>query len=322
MDSPQPQLVIIGDIGADLVMGPIAAWPQIGTETLMDRSELRGGGSAGNAALAIRHLGLQARLISAVGNDDFGRWLREQFHGLHTALQVCEVETTVSVGIMHSCGERTFFTTRGHLEHLSYAHVLEHLPPASVPGSIVLLSGVFLLPSLRARYPALLARIKALGYEIALDTGWPGHQWDAATRLEVEGWIARCDHLLINELEATSITETPDLEAAMQGLAGLLPPGASLVVKAGPRGALGIQQGVRLESAAQQATIFDTIGAGDSFNAGYLLARLRGASLRQAMDAGCESAAAILVRFPRRQIQAGELAACVAKSIQQEGEIA
>lgn len=322
MDSPHPPLTIIGDIGADLVMGPIAAWPQIGTETIMERSELRGGGSAGNAALAIRHLGLNATLISAIGNDDFGRWLGEQFHGLQTALQVCEVETTVSVGIMHACGERTFFTTRGHLEHLSYPHVIEHLAPAPRPGSIVLLSGVFLLPALRSRYPDLLAHIKSLGYGIALDTGWPGHHWDAATRREVEGWIAQCDHLLINELEATSIAETTDLDAALHSLAGLLPAGAALVVKAGPRGAIGMQHGVRHESPARPAAIFDTIGAGDSFNAGYLLARLRGASMRQAMDAGCDSAAAILVRFPRRQIRAGELGACVADSVQQEGEIA
>ena len=51
MDSQR--LTIIGDIGIDLVMGPVSGWPRLGTETMMERSELRPGGSAANAALAV-----------------------------------------------------------------------------------------------------------------------------------------------------------------------------------------------------------------------------------------------------------------------------
>jgi ribokinase len=54
--------------------------------------------------------------------------------------------------------------------------------------------------------------------------------------------------------------------------------------------------------------IFDTIGAGDSFNAGYLLARLDGAGLAEALAAGCQAATAIIARFPRRSIAPGDLA--------------
>jgi ribokinase len=60
--------------------------------------------------------------------------------------------------------------------------------------------------------------------------------------------------------------------------------------------------------AAPQATIFDPIGAGDSFNAGYLLARLNGADLATAVASGCQAASAIISRFPRRTIGRGELA--------------
>ncbi|MDC8784232.1 carbohydrate kinase family protein [Roseateles koreensis] len=305
-------LLIVGDIGVDLVMGPIAAWPQIGTESIMERSELRAGGSAGNAALAVRHLGRQAHLISAVGHDDFGNWLAQQFHGLQTSLQVCDTGTTVSVGIMHACGERSFFTTRGHLEHLSVAHVQANLPvPQPTPTQpLALLSGVFLAPGLRPHYPALLATLKAAGYQVALDTGWPPSSWDAALRAEVSGWLAHCDHLLINELEAKSIADIDDLDAAMAHLRTLLAPSASLVVKAGPRGAIGLEQGAPIECSSRRAAIFDTIGAGDAFNAGYLLARQSGAALAQAMQAGCDAAFHILSRFPRGQIKPGELAAC------------
>ena len=88
----------------------------------------------------------------------------------------------------------------------------------------------------------------------------------------------------------------------------MLKPGATLIVKTGERGAVGIQQGKRLEFGAEKLSVFDTIGAGDSFNAGYLLSRLNGGDLAQSLVAGCQAAASIISRFPRRQIRPGELA--------------
>jgi sugar/nucleoside kinase (ribokinase family) len=135
-----PQLSIVGDVGVDLVLGSLEGWPSIGTELLMPRSELRAGGSGANAALAARHIGQATRLISAVGNDHFGQWLAQQFAGVRTYLEVCDCETTVSVGLMHSCGERNFFTTHGHLQRLSIQHVLKHLQPATA-SAIALFTG-------------------------------------------------------------------------------------------------------------------------------------------------------------------------------------
>ena len=303
-----PQLSVVGDVGVDLVLGSLEGWPSIGTELLMPRSELRAGGSGANAALAARHIGQATHLISAVGNDHFGHWLAEQFSGIRSHLEVCDRETTISVGLMHSCGERNFFTTHGHLQQLSVQHVLKHLHATPVP-SIALFTAPFLLPHLRSRYADLLAEAASRGYRIALDTGWPPEGWD---RDEVLGWLPHCDHLLINELEARSIAGTKDLDDALTLIAKALKPGASLVVKVGARGALGIENGQRVVHDTEPADIFDTIGAGDAFNAGYLSARLRGSDLGESLAAGCRTARAILSRFPRKTIRAGEFADCVA----------
>jgi len=72
MDTNPTRLTIIGDVGVDVVMGPIGEWPRVGTETMMERSELRPGGTAANAALAVSYLGGKSRRVSAVGNEDFG----------------------------------------------------------------------------------------------------------------------------------------------------------------------------------------------------------------------------------------------------------
>ena len=304
----QRRLIIIGDVGVDLVLGAISGWPRIGTETLVERSELRAGGSAGNAALAVSYLGGDSQLLSVVGNDEPGSWLAGQMRPLNASLAICNAPTTLTVGLIHSCGERTFFTTHGHLEALSYELLRPRIAPAPAPGSIALLSGVFLTPGLRASYSLLIRDLQALGYGIALDTNWPPEDWSAALRAEVTGWISSCDHVLLNDLEVRSLADRDDLDGAIEWLAPMLKPGASLIVKTGARGALGMQDGKRCEHPAAQAAIFDTIGAGDSFNAGYLLARLDGAGLRESLAAGCEAATSIIARFPRRSIAAGDLA--------------
>src|ERR1700758_5371668 len=116
MGVSQQRLTIIGDVGADLVLGPISGWPRIGTGTVVEQSELRAGGSAGNAAIAVSYLGGKPRLLSAVGDDQAGLWLSEEFRALGVTLAVCKGPTTLTVGLLHSSGDRTFFTTRGHLE--------------------------------------------------------------------------------------------------------------------------------------------------------------------------------------------------------------
>jgi sugar/nucleoside kinase (ribokinase family) len=312
MRSKTPLLTIVGDVGVDLVLGPIGDWPRMGTETVVEKSELRAGGSGGNAALAAHYLGAEVRLLSLVGDDDFGAWLSREFGALHVSLPACRAPTSMSIGFIHACRERTFFTTRGHLEHLSYDHVRTHLAPARNPGSILLLSGVFLTPELRKSYARLIDEVLELGYQLALDTGWPPDNWNQAMRSEVGEWIGRCHHVLLNELEVASLAGREDIEVAIEEVSGLLPPHASLIIKTGARGAIGIQDGRRCESTAPSISVVDTIGAGDSFNAGYLLARMGGQDLEGALAAGCSAATSIISRFPRREIKRGELAGALA----------
>src|SRR4029077_13159923 len=302
------RLTIIGDVGVDLVLGPISDWPRVGTETVVERSELRAGGSAGNVALAVSYLGGDSHLLSVVGNDEPGAWLAGQLQSLNTSLATCNAPTTLTIGLIHSCGERTFFTTRGHLEALTYELLRPRIATAPHLNSIVLLSGVFLTPALRTAYPALIRELRQLGYQVALDTNWPPQDWNADLRAEVAGWISGCDYVLLNDLEVRSLADAEHLPTAIDRLTPMLRRGATLVVKTGARGAIGIQDGHRCECAAPPATIFDPTGAGDSFNAGYLLARARGAGLGDSLAAGCHAASTIISRFPRRSMAPGDLA--------------
>jgi sugar/nucleoside kinase (ribokinase family) len=307
-----PSLAIIGDVAVDLVLGPVDGWPAIGTETIMQRSELRAGGSGGNTALAMRHLGAPCRLLSQVGADTFGGWLAGEFKGVDAQLGVADAATTVSTGVIHTCGERTFFTTKGHLEEQSWAQIRPLVGAAPAVGSIALLTGAFLLPKMRGAYGEVIDDLTALGYQIAIDTGWPPEGWTPAIRAATLDWIGRCDHILLNEVEVTGLAEVDDLDAAFARLIPALRPGAALVAKTGAKGAMAYHDGRRFTADAPRLEVFDTIGAGDSFNAGYLAARLNGMDIEAALAGGCRAASAIINHFPRRAIAPGQLADLVA----------
>lgn len=302
MKTGRSSITIIGDVCIDLVMGPVAPWPQTGTETIVDKNELRPGGSAGNSAMAIHTLGGDCHLISLIGNDDFGHMLNQKLSYINTTLQICDSATTVTAGIIHDCSERTFFTTRGHLEKLEYRHVKQALQRLPHSGDLALLSGVFLTPLLRQKYQELIALLKAQNYEIAIDIGWPSQGWSEELRQEVFGWLSKCDHILLNQAEIKNLANEEDLDLAIKSVASKVQSSTSIIVKAGSEGAIGFQDGLKATSNAKTIEAFDTIGAGDSFNAGYLLSRSKGGSLPDALSAGCDGAATIISEFPRKHL--------------------
>jgi ribokinase len=306
--SARPHITIIGDIGIDLVMGPIDQWPAVGTETLMERSELRAGGSGGNAAMALRSLGTPCKLIATHGDDPLGQWLAAQFSGMDASLATIPGSaTSLSVGIIHACGERSFLTTRGHLETTDWSQLRARLDLRPPAGSIALLTGAFLMPQLTTHYEQIITQLHEAGYRVAIDTGWPSGGWGGPLRTRALGWLQSCDHVLLNEAEIVALADEPDLRAAMLSLGSLLPPRATLVAKMGAKGAMALQEQRFHLHGAPVASVFDTIGAGDAFNAGYLEARLQSDDIPLSLRAGCTAATTIIARFPRRDIAPGEL---------------
>jgi sugar/nucleoside kinase (ribokinase family) len=259
-----PHVVVVGNVNVDMIMGPQAPWPQPGTEVVLPDYELRVGGSAGNAALALQALGVPVRLLANAGDDMLGRWLRDGFGAAAAHWRLADRPTTVSVGVTHPNGERTFFTNEGHLEALGPEDVLPHIPPRAPAGSVALLAGPFLCPPLYRDFSQILAALRAAGYRVALDTGWPPAGWTAEVRDRVGEWLGATDLLLFNETEAISFTGLRDFGAAVGAIRAALPAGATLVVKRGAGGAQAWRRGEAASAAAPPVRVADSIGAGMS----------------------------------------------------------
>ena len=133
---------------------------------------------------------------------------------------------------------------------------------------------------MRPNVPDLFRRLKANGLTISLDTND-----DPEGRFEDDLYnvLELVDVFLPNQREACRIARTGDLEIALRKLSGIVP---LLVVKVGAQGAIAIRADERIESGAVSVELVDPVGAGDSFDAGFLHAYLRGCSLGDCMTAG------------------------------------
>lgn len=293
-------LAVIGNVNVDLILGPTAPWPKAGTEIIVDHDELRVGGQAGNSALAWEALGVDFEIAANVGNDQFGLWLRDAFGDRAARWPVSQERTTLSVGITHPDGERTFFTTHGHLPRLSLAGTLSVLDGSRLSGGYALLCGAFLTNDLAREYDAFFDWAHGHGISVVLDTGWPPDGWTEQNCALTRTWLSHCDCALLNEVEATTLAGLGSPAEAAAALWPSMPTGAILVVKCGPDGAIAIgPDGALVSAAAPAVTVIDTIGAGDVFNAAFLAALASDQPLAACLAVGVQVASRAISTLPR-----------------------
>jgi sugar/nucleoside kinase (ribokinase family) len=293
-------LAVIGNVNVDLILGPAAPWPKAGTEIIVDHDELRVGGAAGNSALAWNGLGVEFEIAANVGNDQFGRWLSEAFGARAAKWPVRPEQTTLSVGITHPDGERTFFTTRGHLPRFSLADVLTVLDGGQLSGGYVLLCGSFLTDDLTRDYDAFFDWADQHDIAVALDTGWPLDGWTERNCDATRRWLSRCAIALLNEVESTTLAGLDAPAEAAAEIRSHMRDGAIVVVKRGPDGALAIGgDGKTVSAPAPAVTVVDTIGAGDVFNAGFLAALAQEKSIADCLAVGTAVASRAISTLPR-----------------------
>lgn len=295
-----PPLLVLGNANVDIVMGEVDGWPAVGTEIVVERSEMRAGGSAGNTALALSGLGVPHLFVASTGNDPNGGWLRERFDAACCDWIVDACDTTLTVGIVHKGGDRAFFTTPGHLQSARLSDLRERVPAAPPGPALAIVSGGFLMPEIEAGTSGLLAELNGKGWRTAIDPGWPPSGWTADRRGLMRAWLGRADIALLNDEEAMGVTGLAAPQAAFDRLAAELPPGRMLVVKQGVAGARAMIDGQCFAVAAPKVEVVDTVGAGDTFNAAFLAALAHGAEVEGALRAGVECASRAISTFPRR----------------------
>ena len=281
--SPRP-LVVIGDANPDLVLtGDVTA--RFGqAEQLLDSATLTMGGSASIMACGAARLGIATELVAHVSADQFGRYVLDELAARGVRTDRVRVHETGSTGlsvILSTPTDRAILTHVGALAAVSCTDID---PDSLPPGTHVHAAGFFLLPALASGLPSLFASLRARGCTTSLDTNWdPIGRWAGVHEV-----LAHTDVFFPNVNEAVAIAGCRDPDDSGRHLAGH---GCIVAMKRGAAGgSLWAPGATRVDAAPPNVELVDTTGAGDSFDAGFLAAWLRGcppdASLRAAVTAG------------------------------------
>jgi 2-dehydro-3-deoxygluconokinase len=255
-----------------------------------------------NTAVYLSRLGCGVSYVTNLGLDAFSTGMLAMFaaEGIDTSLigqdparlpGIYAIETDAT-------GERSFrYWREASAARMLFSGVgacLEDLDGFDV----LYLSGITLAilpPDIRHSLIAKAEAMKAAGRRIVFDTNYRPRLWpDEATARDAFAamWAATSLALPSYDDEARLHPGEPPAGAA-QRIAALGPD--EVVLKNGAAGPLILAGGTVQETRLPLAKrVVDTSGAGDSFNAGYLAARLAGAGPMDAATAGHRLAATVI----------------------------
>ena len=275
---PTFDVLVAGEINPDLILSGDVE-PSFGqVEKLVDSAELTIGSSSAIFACAAARLGLKVAFIGKCGEDVFGRFMLDEMQkrmvDVGNVIIVQGGTTGLSV-IMNRGADRAIFTYLGLISKLQAEDITENLLRQSRHLHV---ASYFLQRSLQPGLPGLFQRARSLGVTTSLDTNFdPTVKWQG-----FEDLLAATNVFLPNEAEACSLARTESVDAAADILSGQV---ETLAVKLGPRGALGVNDHQKTRAPSIPVEVVDTVGAGDSFDAGFIYGYLQNWPIEKTLHA-------------------------------------
>ena len=274
-------VTLAGDSNLDLLLYGLPPELPPERELLADRMILTLGGSAAITAHNLSSLGSRVGFVTSRADDAFGATCAKALEGAGVDLSQSVVApqgvgTGVTFILQHD-GFRRAFTYPGTISALNRKQLnIEYLTSSKH----FHLSSFFLQQDLREDVPELFSTLKRAGLTVSLDTNDdPSDQWPEV----INEVLKHVDILMPNEREACRMAKEPKIEDAIRVLAERVP---LLVIKRGARGAMARSGGDTHVVPAFPVTAVDAVGAGDTFNAGFLHAYVHGRPIDECLKFG------------------------------------
>jgi len=263
-------LTIAGELNLDLILYGLPQEMPIERELLASDFRATLGSSSGILAHNFAVLGGRASFSTMIGSDEFGRIALEHLSDAGVDVSHTRRHSTISTGI-------TLLLPHGDRRHmLTFPGTIAELRVADLDFDFLTqsrhfhLSSLYLQRGLHEGLSDLLYRLKHAGLSLSLDTNDdPEDRWGAP----LAQVLSLVDIFLPSEDEVCRMTNSTDLDTAIRALPTVPP---VIVVKRGSRGARVYAEGKSTDVAPLSVAAVDTIGAGDSFDAGFLRAHLLG----------------------------------------------
>ena len=273
-------ILVAGEINPDLILTGDVKPEFDQVEKLVTSATLTVGSSSVIFACGAARLGLRVAFIGVCGDDVFGRFMLAEMQKRNVNVDHVIIRTAGQTGlsvILNREADRAILTHPGLIADLQASDIADSLLAQTRHLHV---ASYFLQTKLQPDLPALFQRAHALGLSTSLDTNYdPSEKW-----MGFDDLFAITNVFLPNEAEAKSLTGAENVEEAANRLGSKV---EALALKLGKDGALGISKSQRVRVESIPAKVVDTVGAGDSFDAGFIYGYLNGWELKKSLQLAC-----------------------------------
>jgi sugar/nucleoside kinase (ribokinase family) len=282
MSQKKFDVIVVGELNVDLIFDGLGEkLPEVGKEIIADEMILTLGSSSAILAANLSVLGPKVSFIGKVGKDNFADLVLDSFKekGVDTSniIQTDEHKTGITVACSYE-NDRAMVTHPGAMDHLT----IEDINPEILKEAKHLhMSSVFFQNGLKPDIIDLFKMAKEAGLTTSFDPQWdPAEKWD----IDLNALLPFVDVFLPNIVELQFLTQTESRDEALLQIADAA---NIVIVKDGTNGSyLWTPEKQYQQSIFINPDVVDAIGAGDSFNAGFISKFIQRKPLEVCMEFG------------------------------------
>lgn len=275
-------VITVMDTCVDMLFSGKDVVPEFGQkEKLVEDYNLELGGSCCIFACQTAKLGLKTAGIGTVGQDVIGRLVLEKLRESGVLLEHIKIDQMRKTGIgvtLCAEGDRAILTYIGSIDSADGSDVTDEILKNT---RHIHIGSYYLMKKIQPCYRDIVLKAKEYGVSVSLDTNWdPDEKWDGGL------WdiLPYVDIFLPNENEAMAITKKDNIGDAISELSKIVP---VICLKMGKRGAAAYFGGRMISEKPLDVKVVDAVGAGDSFDAGFIYGFLKGYVMEKCLKIGC-----------------------------------
>jgi sugar/nucleoside kinase (ribokinase family) len=275
-------IAAIGELNVDIILNRIESEPEIGKEKFAKDMTVTLGSSTAIFAANAASLGSKVCFVGLVGRDSFGDLVKTSLEakGVDTRY-IMDGPTPTGATICMNYGEdRANLTYQGSMDVMGWDDIDKDVFDNT---RHIHLSSLFMQSALLRDIHKVLDAAAEKGITVSLDTQWdPMETW----KLDYRSVLPKITIFMPNEKELQALTGKDSLEGAIAEVLPFL--GNAMVVKCGSKGSLLVRKdgNMKLLPAFLNSDVVDAIGAGDSFNSGFISAFVKGLPLEDCQETG------------------------------------
>jgi 5-dehydro-2-deoxygluconokinase len=262
------------------------------------------GGCPANIAIGSARLGLRTALLTRVGDEQFGRFIREQMsrEGVTVTGMTTDPKRLTALAILAVQNDKSFPLLFYRENCADMALDEDDVDPALIASSraIVVTGTHFSRPNTEAAQRKAMRLARETGAKIVLDIDYRPNLWGLAGHADgdnrfivsdvvsakMKSVLAECDLIVGTEEEVFIASGEHDLLTALKAIRAVS--AATIVLKRGPMGCIvydgpisdNLEDGI--VGAGFPIEVYNVLGAGDAFMSGFLRGWLGGESLKTA----------------------------------------